>query len=723
MTLGARSSSLRWRLPALILALLASIGGAFAWTAHREMRHALRLAADDRVHNAAYQLADLLAQSASARVAETRRLAADAAVHRFVVTGDNPDAAMLALRAAGQRSPQAKIWLRARGAGAATRVTSDNVVLERSPEPVDHAETAPADGVGPLQLAGDRVLYRTTAPIVRSKDETGDGTGSLSIERLLTSSSSTGVGLIERLIGSGAVLKLGNAAGDVWTDLAKPVAGPPAVPPGATTVSFVDAGKTRHLGSTVPITGTPWRVWVQFTEAPLMQPAATLLRRMLPWTVALILLGGLAVRAVSARITTPLQQMADAADAIASGNYSRRVAGSGSNEIGRLGTAFNVMATRVAESHEALEARVRTRTEELNQSREEMDQFFSMSLDLLLMADFDGRFTRVNPAWEQTLGWSAAELTSGPFLDLVHPDDRAATARESAKLAEGEVTASFENRYRRKDGSYRWLSWKAVANLDRRLIYCVARDVTDEKRAALELQHNAAELIAANRELEAFSYSVSHDLRAPLRGVDGFSQALLEDCGDRLGPEGRDYLHRIRSAAQHMGQLIDDLLKLAKVTRADLHWERVDLTAMAQSTLAGLSETHQERVVEWTVQPGLQTTGDSRLLQIAVTNLLENAWKFTSKREKARIEFGMHERGTAREYFVTDNGAGFDSAYASKLFGAFQRLHHSRDFPGTGIGLATVQRIVRRHGGLVWADGAPGLGATFSFTLQPEAHL
>jgi signal transduction histidine kinase len=599
MTLASRASSLRWRLPALILALLASIGGAFAWTAYREMRHALRLAADDRVHNAASQLADLLAQSATARVAETRRLAADVAVRHFVATGENPDAALLALRTAQQRSPQAKISLRAQGSGAATRVTGDHVVLERSPEPVDASKTAPVESAGPLQVADGRVFYQTTVAIARSADEADRGSGFLTTERSLTASS--GVGLIERLIGSGAVLKLGNAAGDVWTDLVKPVGGPPAVPPGARTVSFVDAANARHLGTAMPIAGTPWQVWVQFTEAPLMQPAATLLRRMLPWTVALVLLGGLAVRLVSARITTPLQQMADAADAMAAGDYSRRISARGSTEIGRLGTAFNIMATRVGESHEALETRVRTRTEELSQSRDA--------------------------------------------------------------------------------------------------------------------------LAASNRELEAFSYSVSHDLRAPLRGVDGFSQALLEDCGDRLGPEGHDHLHRIRGAAQHMGRLIDDLLKLARVTRADLHLEPVDLTAMAESTLTGLALAHQERVVDWSVQPGLQATGDSRLLQIAVTNLLENAWKFTGNSDHARIEFGRHDDGGAvPEYFVKDNGAGFDSTYASKLFGAFQRLHHVRDFPGTGIGLATVQRIVRRHGGEVRADGAPGLGATFSFTLRTEAH-
>jgi len=371
-----------------------------------------------------------------------------------------------------------------------------------------------------------------------------------------------------------------------------------------------------------------------------------------------------------------------------------------------------------------LEARVQARTRELNQSQEELDQFFSVSLDLLCIADIEGRFTRVNPAWEQALGWTAADLTASPYLNLVHPDDVASTARESAKLADGGLTVNFENRYRCKDGTYRWLNWKAAGNHDRKLIYATARDVTDEKHVAREIQQYAAELAVANRELESFSYSVSHDLRAPLRGIDGFSQALLEDCGDALGAEGQEHLRRIRSAAQHMGQLIDDLLKLARVTRADLNFETIDLSAMAQTTLARLSKAHQQRSVKWQVHPGLRTSGDARLLQIAMTNLLENAWKFTGKRSEAHIEFGMRDdRGQAREYFVRDNGAGFDAIYASKLFGAFQRLHHAGDFPGTGIGLATVERIVMRHGGRIRAEGVPGQGATFSFTLQAEAQL
>lgn len=722
MTFRVRMSSLRWRLPVLILALLASIGAAFTWTAYREMRNALRVAGDERVHNAAAQLGDLLGQSASARTAENRRLAADEAVRRFVLTGENPEAALLVLRTAGQRNPQGKVWLAARGGGAVTHLTSDNVILERSPHGSDASPASRTEGLGPLLLNNGRVAYRITTTIAPPPGQAGAGVGVLTIERPLSSSS--GVTLIQRLIGSGAVLKFGNATGDLWTDLSAPVDGPPPVPAGATTVSFADAARTRHLGTALPIPGTPWQVWVEFNEASLMQPADTLLRRMLPWTAGLILFGVVAVGMVSARITTPLESMAAAAGAIASGDYSRRVVVTGHDEIGRFGSAFNVMAARVAESHDVLEARVQTRTQELSQSEEELDQFFSMSLDLLCIADLEGRFTRVNPAWQEVLGWTAADLTASPYLNLVHPDDTASTARESAKLADGGLTVNFENRYRCKDGTYRWFSWKAAGNHDRGLIYATARDVTDEKRAARELQQYAAELTAANRELEAFSYSVSHDLRAPLRSIDGFSQALLEDCGDALGVDGQDHLRRIRSGAQHMGQLIDDLLKLARVTRADLNFETIDLSAMAQTTLARLTNTHQDRTVKWQVQPGLRTTGDARLLQIAVTNLLENAWKFTGKRSQAHIEFGMRDDlGQAPEYFVRDDGAGFDATYASKLFSAFQRLHHAGDFPGTGIGLATVQRIVMRHGGQIRAEGAPGQGATFSFTLQAEAQL
>jgi light-regulated signal transduction histidine kinase (bacteriophytochrome) len=235
------------------------------------------------------------------------------------------------------------------------------------------------------------------------------------------------------------------------------------------------------------------------------------------------------------------------------------------------------------------------------------------------------------------------------------------------------------------------------------------------------LQRVIIELQAVNKELEAFSYSVSHDLRAPLRSIDGFSQALLEDYEDELDETAQDYLRRIRSATQRMGQLIDDLLNLSRLMRSEMQLESVDLTLMAREICTEVQESHPERQVEYIIQPGLRATGDSRLLQMLLTNLLDNAWKFTSKHSQARIEFGsIPQDSDIPVYFIRDDGAGFDMAYTSKLFGPFQRLHRVDEFPGTGIGLAIVQRIVHRHGGRIWAEGVVEQGATFYFTLVAE---
>jgi signal transduction histidine kinase len=248
------------------------------------------------------------------------------------------------------------------------------------------------------------------------------------------------------------------------------------------------------------------------------------------------------------------------------------------------------------------------------------------------------------------------------------------------------------------------------------------RRAEDDRRMKAELERQVAErtteLNAANKELEAFSYSVSHDLRAPLRSIDGFSQAVIEDCADRLDDQARDHLNRVRAATQHMGQLIDDLIKLARVARAEMQRETVDLSALAGEVLAALQKSEPKRRVEYSIEPGLTAEGDARLLRVMLDNLLGNAWKFTGKRPRAHIEFGAQPQETGGPaYYVRDNGAGFDMTYAGKLFGAFQRLHTLSEFPGTGVGLATVQRIVHRHGGRVWAEGAVGKGTTFYFTL------
>jgi light-regulated signal transduction histidine kinase (bacteriophytochrome) len=257
------------------------------------------------------------------------------------------------------------------------------------------------------------------------------------------------------------------------------------------------------------------------------------------------------------------------------------------------------------------------------------------------------------------------------------------------------------------------------------------RNITERKAAEekvrqlnIELEgrvrQRTAALETANRELEAFAHSVSHDLRAPLRGIDGWSQALLEDYSAVLDAQGHKFLDRVRSEAQRMGTLIDDLLHLSRVSRAQLIPSAVDLSALAQTIVHRLQEAHPDRSIEFIVAPQMTCTGDPRLLEIALTNLLENAVKFSGPSRLPRVEFGKSECDGISFYFVRDNGVGFDMAFTGTLFAPFQRLHKSSEFPGTGIGLATVQRVINRHGGRIWAESQVGSGATFYFTLGED---
>jgi len=394
--------------------------------------------------------------------------------------------------------------------------------------------------------------------------------------------------------------------------------------------------------------------------------------------------------------------------------------------IGLMVIALVTTARTVGRTESALELAESAK----RKNEQDLDRFFTLSLELLCIADNEGNLQRVNPAWEETLGWTIDDLAKKPFLALVHPDDREMTLRAIEENATGSaaLVTEFENRYLCKDGSYRWFQWGTAAAPEQNIIYAAGRDITERKDAEAALRQLAeeleerfaartADLSAANEELEAFAYSVSHDLRAPLRGIDGFSQAVLEEYSESLDETGRDYLVRLRSASQRMGHLIDDMLSLSRVSRFELTREQMDLSAIATSLSIELQEREPDRDVEFVIHDGVTALGDFRFLSIVLENLLANAFKFTSKSATARIEFGRELIDGENVYFVRDDGVGFDMTYAEQLFVPFQRLHTATEFPGSGIGLATIRRIIARHGGRVWAHGEIDRGATMYFTL------
>lgn len=337
-----------------------------------------------------------------------------------------------------------------------------------------------------------------------------------------------------------------------------------------------------------------------------------------------------------------------------------------------------------------------------------------------------GRFIEANPALVEMFEAGSMEEFLGRTVSALYPDPQQRRAFSDKVLKNGAVSGEEVQLVTLK-GRVFWASISAVRRTDDSgEIYFdgIVEDISarkEQERRIDELNHalgrRAAELEVANRELETFSYSVSHDLRAPLRALDGFSQVLIEDYADKLDADGVGYLERLRNASRRMGLLIDDILKLSRVTRSELQPDGVKLSELVRSVADELQEREPQRHVDVAIEPGLTVRGDARLLRVALDNLLGNAWKFTAKRDRARIEFGRAQQSGESVYFVRDNGVGFDMKYAEKLFGAFQRLHAADEFPGTGIGLATVQRVIHKHGGRIWVDATPGEGAVFYFTL------
>jgi PAS domain S-box-containing protein len=376
----------------------------------------------------------------------------------------------------------------------------------------------------------------------------------------------------------------------------------------------------------------------------------------------------------------------------------------------------------------------RKRVEEALRESEEKFRNLAEQSPNMIFINKKGRVVYANKKCEEFMGYKREEFYSPDFdfLALIAPESKDLIKLRFSKHTEGEEVTPYEYVLVTKEGRKieAILSTKLIKYEGESAILGTVTDIAERKRAeeqiqklnkSLELQ--AKELQLANKELEAFSYSVSHDLRAPLRAIDGFSKALLEDYHEKLEEQGRDYLTRVRTSTRHMTQLIDDLLNLSLVMRAKIRRKKTNLSKLARTISKELQKAEPQREVEFVIPEGVYAHGDPRLLRRVLENLLGNAWKFTANHPRATIEFGATKKGSDTVYFVRDDGAGFDITYANRLFIPFQRLHSTAEFSGSGIGLAIASRIINRHGGRIWAEGQVEKGATFYFTLKQEKEV
>ncbi len=410
--------------------------------------------------------------------------------------------------------------------------------------------------------------------------------------------------------------------------------------------------------------------------------------------------------ALARGVLRSLAELADGFQRFGQGHFDQGIRVASGDELGDVARQANQMA-----------ANLDRLTHESKKAEERFRGLLEAAPDAMVIAGEDRRVTLVNAQTEKLFGYDRAELL-GRDVEMLLPERYRAQDPQYRSGVFGEprvrsMGSGLELHGRRKNGTEFpiEMSLSPLLTAEGMLVSSAIRDITERKRVEIALKHS-------NQELEAFSYSVAHDLRAPLRGINGFAQALVEDAGDKLDAEARDFLNRISAGAGRMGQLIDALLTMSRVSRVELRRETVDMTGAADALMQQFRLAQPERVVTFVNQPGVVADGDPPLLRAVLDNLLGNAWKFTSARSDARIAFGCRQEEGRTVYFVQDNGAGFDMAYADRLFAPFQRLHQASEFAGTGIGLATVQRIVRRHGGDIWAEGKVNEGATFQFALS-----
>ena len=686
--------SIRRKLTLFVVTLLLAVAIAQLTIAYGEVRQASRSLADKRLRFLDSVLVDLF--QASPQRARITAVAKDSAIVAFLRSGGRRgrEEALAALRRV-TNDTASNVRLELRDFSGRLLLSTGRFGLADSVLVSPGTDSA---RFGPL-LRRDTLLYFGVAAASGHAEQDGGIVQQVARLQLNDRTRRTLTGLA----GGDLAFIFGNAAGDPWTDFASIVATPPERVRESSTPTLYERGEMkRAIAKAIP--GTPWMVVTELPSRLILVPSRTYLLTMAPIAALILLVGALAAWWGSRRLTTPLVGVTQAAEAIASGDLGRRAPEGGDDELGRLARSFNTMAEQVGRSLQSKDTMLRSVTETAH--------------DAIIAADADGRIRFWNPGAARMFGYATSEVTGQPLTMLMperfHDAHRSGIRRYLDTREARVVGNTVELAGRRKDGSEFPLELSlGAAPVNGVMSFTgVIRDITERKRTAEALQ-------ATNAELESFSYSVSHDLRAPLRAIHGFARILLEDHNAQLDPEAQRLLGVIDQNTRRMGQLIDDLLAFSRLGRTDIATGPVDMKELAQSVADEIQrgESGRNGSLEIRIDPLPPARGDRGLLRQVMSNLLQNAAKFTRDRANARIEVGSRPDGGQTVYYVKDNGAGFDARYADKLFGVFQRLHSTEQFDGTGVGLAIVKRIVQRHGGRVWAEGKVDQGATFYFTL------
>jgi PAS domain S-box-containing protein len=564
---------------------------------------------------------------------------------------------------------------------------------------------------------------------------------------------------LSQLMGAGAILYIGNTDGSLWTNMIKPVAGPPIKADHLNDLTeYTKPNGGVMIANAQAVVHTDWLTVVEFSEERMMDGVSGFMNWIIIFGVVLTSVGIFAAWVMSRNITRPLNQLTAAATAISKGNYSMPISINvdRNDELGDLAHAFNIMTVNVQQTQHELEEKVKERTAKLSEEirlRKISEEILRVSRQrylllveevkdyAIIMLDANGKVLLWNKGAEKIKGYREEEILGKPSSYFYTEEDiKNNKPQQLLEKATKEGRAEDEGWRVRKDGSRFWADvvYTAIYDEDKKLMGFakISRDITERKKLEEEQRIISAELEervkevairtlqleTSNKELEAFSYSVSHDLRTPLRAINGYSIMLKEDYEAKLDAEGNRIIRNIITNAKMMGKLIDDLLSFSRLGKKELIRTSIDMRLLATNVVNELLQNELEK--DYRINIGLLSPAeaDPGMIKQVLANLVSNAIKYSSKKENPEIEIGSKDEEAQTIYYVKDNGVGFDMAYAGKLFGVFQRLHSQEEFEGTGVGLALVKRIIDKHNGEIWAEGLENIGATFYFSLPKKSN-